>query len=65
MAESVIVSEALEKYIHPTESEPTIRHRLRQYVHAGNAALRILMKAEDRRANSPRSAIMSSPSNVV
>ncbi|XP_046543395.1 box C/D snoRNA protein 1-like [Haliotis rubra] len=44
----------LNKYLHPTEADPLVRHQLRQYVEAGIAGCRLLMKAEVRPANDVR-----------
>lgn len=43
VAESVLLSELLDKYIHPTSSDPIVRHQLREYVTFG-ATVEVLMK---------------------
>ncbi|KAF7660021.1 hypothetical protein LDENG_00290060 [Lucifuga dentata] len=48
------LEEILTPYIHPTESDPVTRQRLKMYVHAPFEHVRVFMKAEGRKANSVR-----------
>ena len=38
VCEDELVSGLLEKYLHPTQSDPIIRHRLQRYIRAGGVA---------------------------
>lgn len=44
--EGVVLRELLERYIHPTVSDPIARHRLSQYVKARDS-IHVLMKDND------------------
>ncbi|XP_022070658.2 box C/D snoRNA protein 1 [Acanthochromis polyacanthus] len=48
------LEQILTPYIHPTESEPVTRQKLKMYVHAPFDDVKIFMKAEGRKANSVR-----------
>uniref|UniRef100_A0A3Q3VLI2 HIT-type domain-containing protein n=1 Tax=Mola mola TaxID=94237 RepID=A0A3Q3VLI2_MOLML len=48
------LEEILTHYIHPTESDPVIRQKLKMYVHAPFDHVKVFMKAEGRKANSIR-----------
>ncbi|XP_019749948.1 box C/D snoRNA protein 1-like [Hippocampus comes] len=48
------LEEILMPYIHPTESDPIIRQKLKRYVHAPIEDVNVFMKAEELKANSVR-----------
>ncbi|XP_030642549.1 box C/D snoRNA protein 1 [Chanos chanos] len=48
------VEEILSHYIHPTESDPLKRQRLRMYVHTPVDDVRVFMRAEEREPSSKR-----------
>ncbi|XP_028260303.1 box C/D snoRNA protein 1 [Parambassis ranga] len=48
------LEQILTTYIHPTESDPVIRQKLKMYVHAPFGDVKVFMKAEGRKANSVR-----------
>lgn len=48
------LEDILTPYIHPTESDPVKRQKLKMYVHAPFDDVKIFMKAEGRKANSVR-----------
>ncbi|XP_035810977.2 box C/D snoRNA protein 1 [Amphiprion ocellaris] len=48
------LEQILTAYIHPTESEPVTRQKLKMYVHAPFDDVKVFMKAEGRKANSVR-----------
>ncbi|XP_070688674.1 box C/D snoRNA protein 1 [Pempheris klunzingeri] len=48
------LEQLLTPYIHPTESDPMARQKLKMYVHAPFDHVKIFMKAEGRKANSVR-----------
>nr|XP_046157548.1 box C/D snoRNA protein 1 [Oncorhynchus gorbuscha] len=48
------LEQILTPYIHPTESEPVRRQKLKMYVHSPFDHIRVFMKAEGRKANSVR-----------
>ncbi|MFT7801573.1 box C/D snoRNA protein 1 [Arapaima gigas] len=48
------LKEILTPYIHPTESDPVKRQKLKVYVHATFENLRVFMKVENRKSNSIR-----------
>ncbi|XP_029563788.1 box C/D snoRNA protein 1 isoform X2 [Salmo trutta] len=48
------LKQILTPYIHPTESEPVRRQKLKMYVHSPFDHVRVFMKAEGRKANSVR-----------
>ncbi|XP_008297806.1 box C/D snoRNA protein 1 [Stegastes partitus] len=48
------LEQILTAYIHPTESEPVTRQKLKMYVHAPFDHVKVFMKAEGRKANSVR-----------
>ncbi|CAB1323943.1 unnamed protein product, partial [Coregonus sp. 'balchen'] len=48
------LEQILTPYIHPTESEPVRRQKLKMYVHSPFDHVRVFMKAEGRKANSVR-----------
>lgn len=43
VSESTVLRELLDRYIHPTASDPIVRHQLSQYVKAGDN-VHVLMK---------------------
>ncbi|XP_044217618.1 box C/D snoRNA protein 1 [Thunnus albacares] len=48
------LEQILTPYIHPTESDPVTRQKLKMYVHASFDHVKVFMKAEGRKANSVR-----------
>ncbi|XP_072245158.1 box C/D snoRNA protein 1 isoform X2 [Leuresthes tenuis] len=46
--------QVLTPYIHPTDSDPVIRQKLKMYVHSPLDHVKLFMKAEGRKANSVR-----------
>ncbi|XP_049444709.1 box C/D snoRNA protein 1 [Epinephelus fuscoguttatus] len=48
------LEQILTAYIHPTESDPVTRQKLKMYVHAPFDHVKVFMKAEGRKANSVR-----------
>ncbi|XP_010900424.2 box C/D snoRNA protein 1 [Esox lucius] len=48
------LEQILTPYIHPTESEPVRRQKLKMYVHSPFDHIRVFMKVEGRKANSVR-----------
>ncbi|KAL1022766.1 hypothetical protein UPYG_G00032020 [Umbra pygmaea] len=48
------LEQILTPYIHPTESEPVRRQKLKMYVHSPMDHIRVFMKVEGRKANSVR-----------
>ncbi|XP_062280407.1 box C/D snoRNA protein 1 isoform X1 [Scomber scombrus] len=48
------LEQILTPYIHPTESDPVARQKLKMYVHASFDHVKVFMKAEGRKANSVR-----------
>ncbi|XP_061593219.1 box C/D snoRNA protein 1 [Cololabis saira] len=48
------LKQILTAYIHPTESDPVTRQKLKMYVHAPFDDVKVFMKAEGRKANSVR-----------
>ncbi|KAG7242318.1 hypothetical protein INR49_023994, partial [Caranx melampygus] len=48
------LKQILTPYIHPTESDPVTRQKLKMYVHAPCDHVKVFMKAEGRKANSVR-----------
>ncbi|XP_006819344.1 box C/D snoRNA protein 1-like [Saccoglossus kowalevskii] len=54
VSEKICLRTLLEKYLHPVNSDPVIRHRLKQYVLRGFDEIRIVMKVERRMAKSTR-----------
>ncbi|KAM6922056.1 box C/D snoRNA protein 1 [Xenentodon cancila] len=48
------LKQILSAYIHPTESDPVTRQKLKMYVHAPFGDVKVFMKAEGRKANSVR-----------
>ncbi|XP_071781749.1 box C/D snoRNA protein 1 [Centroberyx gerrardi] len=48
------LEQILTHYIHPTESDPVRRQKLKMYVHAPSDHVKVFMKAEGRKANSVR-----------
>ncbi|XP_064617000.1 box C/D snoRNA protein 1-like [Liolophura sinensis] len=54
VSEDTILEEALKRYLHPTESDPVIRHKLRDFVRVGTENCAICMRVEGACANTPR-----------
>ncbi|XP_060934629.1 box C/D snoRNA protein 1 [Limanda limanda] len=52
--DSQTLKQLLTPYIHPTESDPVTRQKLKVYVHAPSNHVKVFMKAEGRKANSVR-----------
>ncbi|RVE73587.1 hypothetical protein OJAV_G00032690 [Oryzias javanicus] len=48
------LKQILTTYIHPTESDPVFRQKLKMYVNASSEDVKVYMKAEGRKANSVR-----------
>ncbi|XP_029284808.1 box C/D snoRNA protein 1 isoform X1 [Cottoperca gobio] len=48
------LEQILTPYIHPTESDPVMRQKLKMYVHTPFDHVKVFMKAEGRKANSVR-----------
>ncbi|XP_004068082.1 box C/D snoRNA protein 1 [Oryzias latipes] len=48
------LKQILTTYIHPTESDPVTRQKLKMYVNASSENVKVFMKAEGRKANSVR-----------
>ncbi|XP_070765488.1 box C/D snoRNA protein 1 [Enoplosus armatus] len=48
------LEQILASYVHPTESAPVTRQKLKMYVHAPFDRVKVFMKAEGRKANSVR-----------
>ncbi|XP_048034118.1 box C/D snoRNA protein 1 [Megalobrama amblycephala] len=49
-----LLDEILNDYIHPSESDPVKRQKLKVYVHSPQEDIRVFLKAEQKQANSPR-----------
>uniref|UniRef100_UPI0037E808F6 box C/D snoRNA protein 1 n=1 Tax=Semicossyphus pulcher TaxID=241346 RepID=UPI0037E808F6 len=54
VSEKQTLEQILTPYIHPTESDPVTRQKLKVYVHALSDDVKVFMKAEGRKANSVR-----------
>ncbi|XP_074524645.1 box C/D snoRNA protein 1 [Halichoeres trimaculatus] len=54
VSEKQTLEQILTPYIHPTESDPVTRQKLKMYVHAPFDHVKVFMKAEGRKANSVR-----------
>ncbi|ELT91515.1 hypothetical protein CAPTEDRAFT_107031, partial [Capitella teleta] len=54
VSEKSSIEKLLEIYLHPAESDPVIRHKLRDLVKEGMEAISVLMKVEERPACSPK-----------
>ncbi|KAJ8366639.1 hypothetical protein AAFF_G00348170 [Aldrovandia affinis] len=54
VADNQTLQQILAPYIHPTESEPVRRQRLKVYTHAPPHHVKVFMKAENRRSNAVR-----------
>ncbi|XP_041646380.1 box C/D snoRNA protein 1 [Cheilinus undulatus] len=54
VSEKKTLEQILTPYIHPTESDPVTRQKLKMYVHAPFDHVKVFMKAEGRKANSVR-----------
>ncbi|XP_019953866.1 box C/D snoRNA protein 1 [Paralichthys olivaceus] len=54
VSDSQTLKQILTPYIHPTESDPVTRQKLKVYVHAPSSDVKVFMKAEGRKANSVR-----------
>ncbi|CAJ1061084.1 box C/D snoRNA protein 1 [Xyrichtys novacula] len=54
VSEQQTLEQILTPYIHPTESDPVTRQKLKMYVHAPFDHVKVFMKAEGRKANSVR-----------
>ncbi|XP_014822720.1 PREDICTED: box C/D snoRNA protein 1 [Poecilia mexicana] len=54
VSDSQTLIQILTAYIHPTESDPVIRQKLKMYVHHQFEHVKVFMKAEGRKANSVR-----------
>ncbi|XP_076026325.1 box C/D snoRNA protein 1 [Genypterus blacodes] len=54
VADTQTLEEILSSYIHPTESDPVTRQKLKMYAQAPFDDVRVFMKAEGRKANSTR-----------
>ncbi|XP_034530070.1 box C/D snoRNA protein 1 [Notolabrus celidotus] len=54
VSEKQTLEEILTPYIHPTESDPVTRQKLKMYVHTPFDHVKVFMKAEGRKANSVR-----------
>nr|XP_020489360.2 box C/D snoRNA protein 1 [Labrus bergylta] len=54
VSEKQTLEQILTPYIHPTESDPVTRQKLKIYVHAPFDHVKVFMKAEGRKANSVR-----------
>ncbi|XP_034035407.1 box C/D snoRNA protein 1 [Thalassophryne amazonica] len=54
VADSQTLEQILTSYIHPTESDPVIRQKLKMYVHSPFDHVKVFMKDEGRKANSIR-----------
>ena len=63
IAESMVLSDLLDKYIHPTTSDPIVRHELDQYVRAADAVY-VLMK-DNTQPTSQRSDIKHCSVKVI
>ncbi|KAM8890149.1 box C/D snoRNA protein 1 isoform 1-T1 [Synchiropus picturatus] len=48
------LEQILTRYIHPTESDPVMRQKLKLYVHSPSEDISVFMKGEGRKANSVR-----------
>ncbi|XP_061740038.1 uncharacterized protein znhit6 [Nerophis ophidion] len=54
VSDGLTLEHILAPYIHPTESDPVIRQKLKRYVEAPIEDVNVFMKAEGRKANSVR-----------
>ncbi|KAM3619148.1 uncharacterized protein V6R79_003733 [Siganus canaliculatus] len=54
VSEKQTLEQILTPYIHPTESDPVTRQKLKMYVHAPLHDVKVFLKAEGRKANSVR-----------
>ncbi|XP_039984403.1 box C/D snoRNA protein 1 isoform X3 [Xiphias gladius] len=54
VSDTQTMEQILTPYIHPTESDPVRRQKLKMYVHAPFDHVKVFMKAEGRKANSVR-----------
>ncbi|XP_035033155.2 box C/D snoRNA protein 1 [Hippoglossus stenolepis] len=54
VSDSQTLKQLLTPYIHPTESDPVTRQKLKVYVHAPSNHVKVFLKAEGRKANSVR-----------
>ncbi|XP_055020742.1 box C/D snoRNA protein 1 [Boleophthalmus pectinirostris] len=54
VSDQLTLLEILNPYIHPTESDPVARQKLKMYVHEPLEHVKVFMKAEGRKANSVR-----------
>lgn len=52
--DNLTIEEILKSYIHPTESDPVKRQKLKIYAHTPTDHVRVFMKAEENRPNSLR-----------
>uniref|UniRef100_A0AAV2KRL3 Box C/D snoRNA protein 1 n=1 Tax=Knipowitschia caucasica TaxID=637954 RepID=A0AAV2KRL3_KNICA len=54
VSDQLTLKQILDPYIHPTESDPVARQKLKMYVHEVLEHIKVFMKAEGRKANSVR-----------
>lgn len=54
VADHMALADEINKYIHPAESDPVVRQRLRVYTQPGVDNVRLFLKAEARRADDSR-----------